>query len=87
VKNFGIAICGEMKANLCSYTPQKCRKGVGVLLHRLVISALYGNEQPFSCPGRFTHEIKPYYTLNKRLDEIRKICGCFHEETNLLPLL
>ena len=42
------------------------------MLHGLVTSALNGNEQPVSRPGRFTHNIKPYYTLNKRLGEIRK---------------
>jgi len=61
-----------MKVNLSLCTPQKRRKGVDILLHRLLISALNGNEQPVSCPGRFTYEIKPYYTLNKKLGENRK---------------
>jgi hypothetical protein len=60
---------------------------VDILLHGLVTSALNGNEQPVLCPDRFTHNINPYYILNKRLGEIRKKSGRFREEINLLPLL
>jgi hypothetical protein len=76
-----------MKVKLSLYTPQKHRSGVDILLHRLLISALNGDEQPVSCPGSLTHGIKPYYTLNKRLGEIRKKFGRFREEINLVPLL
>jgi len=58
-----------------------------MLLHRLVILTLNGNEQPVSCTGRFTHEIKHYFTLNRRLGENRKKCGPFREDIYILPLL
>jgi hypothetical protein len=51
-----------------------------MLLHRLVIWALNGVERPVSCSGLFTHGIKPYYSLNKRLGEIREKCRRFENK-------